>query len=682
MDCVKDAEQYEFFSAFLNSQRKGNVRQLQFCRAVYAANQMGKGPRRKRLLELIHKTFLLDGGKKLQCLDDSLVEKMSGKSAVDLAEATEVQEVVLAHLGLKWFHRYLDGWPTEQELMDARAHPNESWLATYRRHYSCAVGEEPDDWEDESGDKALEETTWSEEKSPAGDLPTRAADQPPPEPVRRKKSSVDLGKSQLMVMVEQAQKKKTKKSPMAMTLARLVQAASDEMQSRNYQWVDSTSYFMGKFKPKQRRNAISVPALEEDERQMWDLGGVQVEKQLGTDFVESKVPAKKTRTKMTLVKGSKKEKSLRTAEDHWRLRKALRSVLTVLRKIRDFASSLQDPTEYRLFHEYLRRETYQSELKRDAYTTVDWSAHPVYFRKLWTKPASSPGAKPIPITINKLTADLRFWVEVYKYKQEMVALCKGSTVGLRYEPIAQQRALTIARCYLESDIPPKLQINITEELSNSIMESLKRRGPSADLFYVAFMRLTPILFHFWKSFKAEWLTLLEELTGPLAGPRGNRPGKYLDYLDLIPPPIIVERRADIRNQAACGVEHDGMEGYKFTLFTGLRRREGETEKGNEAVINIPFGALLRSLLCVLGGATCLRYNIQRKKTPFVFIHQEATEQNEGPKTKDGKSEAGGKASKARAIVIRVSGTGTESRKSPAVLAALVLKKPVSLMKIM
>nr|KAG5710053.1 hypothetical protein BaRGS_030129 [Batillaria attramentaria] len=145
-------------------------------------------------------------------------------------------------------------------------------------------------------------------------------------------------------------------------------AASDEMQNRKYQWVDSTSYFMGKFKPKQRRNAISVPALEEDERQMWDLGGVQVEKQLGTDFVESKVPAKKPHTKMTLVKGSKKEKSLKTAEDHWRF----------------------------------------------PYTTVDWSAQPVYFRKLWTRPATSPGAKPIPIVVNKLTADLRFWVEVYK----------------------------------------------------------------------------------------------------------------------------------------------------------------------------------------------------------------------------------------------------------------------------
>nr|KAG5710054.1 hypothetical protein BaRGS_030130 [Batillaria attramentaria] len=180
MECIKCPDQYEFFATFLTGQKKAKVLQLQYCRTVYAAEMVK--------------------GKKLQCLDDSLVKKMSGKTAVTLKDAMEVQAVVLAHLDKRWFPRYIDGWPTDELLMECREDPNEPWLVTWQRHYSHNVGEEPDQWEVES------------------------------------------------------------------------------------------------------------------------------------------------------------------------------------------------------------------------YTTVDWSAHPVYFRKLLTKPPNSPGAKPIPIVVNKLTADLRFWMEVFRFK--------------------------------------------------------------------------------------------------------------------------------------------------------------------------------------------------------------------------------------------------------------------------
>ncbi|KAK7501795.1 hypothetical protein BaRGS_00006881 [Batillaria attramentaria] len=742
MDCVKRPEQYEFFSAFLTCQKQGNALQLQYCRTVYAAGKV-TGARRKRLLELIHKKFLNDGGKNLQCLDDSLVEKMSGKTELTLDEAMEVQTAVLNHLGTKWFPRYIDGWPTDEHLTRSREDPNEPWLVTWKRHYSRTVGEEPDQWEKNEDVMSIkeEESAAEDELSHAEDESTSAEDEPKAEPP--KKPSGETAKSALMLMIEQSKPdKRSGQSPMALSLARLIRAATDELQRRNVQWLDSTSYFMGRFRPRQRRFAIVVPPLDEDDEETWDLDDLPFEQDKYVEKVK-KVSVKKkkpARIKMLQGKGSKKEKLMRFALSTWKLLMALRSVHNVLRKIRDFASSVQDPMENRLFHEYLRREIYNAELQRDAYTTVDWSAHPVYFRKLLTKPPNSPGAKPIPITINKLTADLRFWVDVYKYKQEMAVLSENSTVGLRREPAAKQRALAIARCYLDSEIPPKLQINITNELSSSISTRLKRGGPSVDLFYDAFMRLTPILFHFWKTFDAEWLAKMRQLSGSLAGKRGSWPGTYLDYLDLFPMPEIVERRADIlRTKTAAAEVGADQEGYNFTIDTGLKKQE-EIERaarakaeeaaraaqaGDEAKRDSLAGGDLKrnkktlkdmkvattahitanlqtaarfpqhsvaqcDRVIVYVCTTCVR-DIQRKKTPFLFFHHAGakTKTKKGWKPKDRKSQVDirrgtAEASAAGARGSRVSGAGTEWRKRSTVHGALGRdsKEPLSLMKVM
>ncbi|KAK7501793.1 hypothetical protein BaRGS_00006879 [Batillaria attramentaria] len=643
MECIKCPDQYEFFATFLTGQKKAKVLQLQYCRTVYAAEMVK--------------------GKKLQCLDDSLVKKMSGKTAVTLKDAMEVQAVVLAHLDKRWFPRYIDGWPTDELLMECREDPNEPWLVTWQRHYSHNVGEEPDQWEVECKEAENKDTVpvskaklaAGDQRSLEGDVPSPAEDKPTPEIELIKKPSDSTGKSALMLMVEKSKPdKKSGQSAMAVSLARLVQAATDELQRRNVQWLDNTSYFMGRFRPRSRRNAIFVPPVDEDDDETWDLGGLQVGNKLGVKPVEKtkNISVKRklsARTRMAQGRGPRKERLMRFALETWKFRMTLRSVHNVLRKIRHFARSLQDPLENRLFHEYLRREIYHSELKNDAYTTVDWSAHPVYFRKLLTKPPNSPGAKPIPIVVNKLTADLRFWMEVFRYKQEMVALSNSTSVGLRYEPIAQQRALTIARCYLDSDIPPKLQINISEELSASMGDSLKKRGPSVDLYYVAFMRLTPILYHFWNSFSAGWLAKMKKLTGPLARKRGSWPGTYLNYLDLFPAPNIIQRRADLRMKGAHG---------EATVA-----EEADDTRLSDGVLSVSSLERLRKSLA------------ERKKSKI------AKEQKEEPKTKDGKSGVGGKAtaeaSKARATGTHVSGTGTGSRKGTAVLAESGVKKSVS-----
>nr|KAG5710055.1 hypothetical protein BaRGS_030131 [Batillaria attramentaria] len=277
----------------------------------------------------------------------------------------------------KRFPRYIDGWPTDEHLTRSREDPNEPWLVTWKRHYSRTVGEEPDQWEKNEDVMSIkeEESAAEDELSHAEDESTSAEDEPKAEPP--KKPSGETAKSALMLMIEQSKPDK---------------------------------------RPRQRRFAIVVPPLDEDDEETWDLDDLPFEQDKYVEKVK-KVSVKKkkpARIKMLQGKGSKKEKLMRFALSTWKLLMALRSVHNVLRKIRDFASSVQDPMENRLFHEYLRREIYNAELQRDAYTTVDWSAHPVYFRKLLTKPPNSPGAKPIPITINKLTADLRFWVDVYK----------------------------------------------------------------------------------------------------------------------------------------------------------------------------------------------------------------------------------------------------------------------------
>ncbi|VTJ66481.1 Hypothetical predicted protein [Marmota monax] len=83
-----------------------------------------------------------------------------------------------------------------------------------------------------------------------------------------------------------------------------------------------------------------------------------------------------------------------------------------------------------------------------------------------------------------------FWQEVQKYKDLCHSHCDGSVI--------QKKITTIINCFINSYIPPALQIDIPVEQAQKIIEHRKELGPY--IFREAQMTIFGVLFKFWPQF--------------------------------------------------------------------------------------------------------------------------------------------------------------------------------------
>ncbi|XP_039089791.1 regulator of G-protein signaling 22 isoform X2 [Hyaena hyaena] len=83
-----------------------------------------------------------------------------------------------------------------------------------------------------------------------------------------------------------------------------------------------------------------------------------------------------------------------------------------------------------------------------------------------------------------------FWQEVQKYKDLCHSHCD--------ESIIQKKIMTIINCFINSSIPPALQIDIPVEQAQKIIEHRKELGPY--IFREAQMTIFGVLFKFWPQF--------------------------------------------------------------------------------------------------------------------------------------------------------------------------------------
>ncbi|XP_039184845.1 regulator of G-protein signaling 22 isoform X1 [Crotalus tigris] len=83
-----------------------------------------------------------------------------------------------------------------------------------------------------------------------------------------------------------------------------------------------------------------------------------------------------------------------------------------------------------------------------------------------------------------------FWQEVQKYKDLCHSHCS--------ESIIQDKITTIINCFINSAIPPALQIDIPQEQAQKIIEHRKELGPY--VFREAQMTIFALLFKFWPKF--------------------------------------------------------------------------------------------------------------------------------------------------------------------------------------
>ncbi|XP_060133669.1 regulator of G-protein signaling 22 isoform X2 [Zootoca vivipara] len=105
-----------------------------------------------------------------------------------------------------------------------------------------------------------------------------------------------------------------------------------------------------------------------------------------------------------------------------------------------------------------------------------------------------------------------FWQEVQKYKDLCHSHCDSA--------IIQNKITTIINCFIDSAIPPALQIDIPEEQAQKIIEHRKELGPY--VFREAQMTIFALLFKFWPQFCEFRSNLADEKILPILEKRREK----------------------------------------------------------------------------------------------------------------------------------------------------------------
>jgi len=108
------------------------------------------------------------------------------------------------------------------------------------------------------------------------------------------------------------------------------------------------------------------------------------------------------------------------------------------------------------------------------------------------------------VDMNRLVADLHFLAEGERYR----TLCDNATEAAANgtyqagdQRLLESKAKTIITCFLESEVPPRMQINISHETYENILENFNRGLVDRSLFHDACMAIFPIMCYLWKRFQ-------------------------------------------------------------------------------------------------------------------------------------------------------------------------------------
>ncbi|NXI54125.1 RGS22 protein, partial [Chloroceryle aenea] len=122
---------------------------------------------------------------------------------------------------------------------------------------------------------------------------------------------------------------------------------------------------------------------------------------------------------------------------------------------------------------------------------VSSSSEIIAFRKALLNPVTANQFQRfVSLKGDLLENGVLFWQEVQKYKGLCHSHCDDATV--------QKKITAIINCFINSDIPPALQIDIPTEQAKKILEHRKELGPY--IFREAQMTIFALLFKFWPKF--------------------------------------------------------------------------------------------------------------------------------------------------------------------------------------
>ncbi|XP_054836306.1 regulator of G-protein signaling protein-like [Eublepharis macularius] len=107
------------------------------------------------------------------------------------------------------------------------------------------------------------------------------------------------------------------------------------------------------------------------------------------------------------------------------------------------------------------------------------------------------------ISVNFLTNDLCFYLEMEKFFHLADSVVVLASLGLYTEKdiaFLRSKVVTIIKLFLNSDIPPKLRVNLTEAQCNQIKNSIGEGVLNRSLFHTAMLSIFSLLIHFWKKY--------------------------------------------------------------------------------------------------------------------------------------------------------------------------------------
>ncbi|XP_060585737.1 regulator of G-protein signaling 22-like isoform X3 [Ruditapes philippinarum] len=129
----------------------------------------------------------------------------------------------------------------------------------------------------------------------------------------------------------------------------------------------------------------------------------------------------------------------------------------------------------------------------------------IVFRKALLNPVTSVQFRRfVSIKGDSLENDVLFWLEVQKFKEMYHSHCEDTMIT--------QKINTIINCFIESQIPPSLQIDIPPEMGERIVDRKYEKCPY--LFREAQLVVFRVLFPHWREFCDFRLNLAEEKVLP------------------------------------------------------------------------------------------------------------------------------------------------------------------------
>ncbi|XP_052256163.1 regulator of G-protein signaling 22-like isoform X3 [Dreissena polymorpha] len=185
-----------------------------------------------------------------------------------------------------------------------------------------------------------------------------------------------------------------------------------------------------------------------------------------------------------------------------------------------------------------------------------------------------------------LENDVLFWLEVQKFKDMYHAHCE--------EALIVQKINTIINCFIESQIPPSLQIDIQEEMAERVIDRKYEKSPY--LFREAQLYVFRVLFPHWNEFCSFRLNLAEDKVLPTIE-RRRRHARVKERKRL---QEFEEKQAkEAERRAALGLpplgEDDDFHDPFLALGAGADSAEAEGDQDDKDKISWTYSSYMNAL---------------------------------------------------------------------------------------